>query len=239
MIKKRNGFLIFCLSFLPGAGEMYMGFMKMGVSLMSCFFLALVLAQMGLFDFMVLIATVVWFYGFFHVHNLAGMSDEMFYETKDEYLFPLAGQENEKILITGKYRKVVAVILIAIGVGGLLKSLYYMVASYLPETIRSILNNTVFYYLPRLAISIGIIVLGVYMIYGKKKQLEEENEQGAENVRNTETLRSAENVRNIETLQNAENVRNIETFQNSDNVQNVENARNAENVLISENVQNQ
>ena len=38
MRRKKSKFLTFIFSLLPGAGEMYMGFMKMGVSLMAEFF---------------------------------------------------------------------------------------------------------------------------------------------------------------------------------------------------------
>ncbi len=174
MTKKKNKFLTFICSLLPGAGEMYMGFMKMGVSLMSCFFLALILADSGVFDFMVVIAAIVWFYSFFHVHNLAGLPDEMFFEVKDVYLFPFAGKEGEQLMHTGKYRKVVAVILSFIGVSGLFKSYYYGVARYLPRAFRVILNDFLFYYLPKMVFSIAVIILGIYMIRGKKKQLEGE-----------------------------------------------------------------
>lgn len=178
MTKKKNKFLTFICSLLPGAGEMYMGFMKMGVSLMSCFFLAVMLVNMGMFDFMALIAAIVWFYSFFHVHHLAGLPDEMFFEVKDVYLLPFAGKEDEKIMITGKYRKVAAVILIFIGISGLLKSFYYVAADYFPFMVQVILSDLIFYYLPRSAFSIAIIVLGIYMIRGKKKQLEDESIQG-------------------------------------------------------------
>ncbi len=174
MTKKKNKFLTFIFSLLPGAGEMYMGFMKMGVSLMSCFFLTWMMASMGVFDLMILIATIVWFYSFFHVHNLAGLPDELFFEVKDAYLLPFAGKEDEK-MITGRYRKVVAVILIVIGVSGLLKSFYYVAAEYLPYMVQVILSDFVFYYLPRVAFSIAVIVFGIYMICGKKKQLDDES----------------------------------------------------------------
>ena len=36
--KKKNKFFTFLCSFLPGAAEMYMGFMKMGISLLVVFF---------------------------------------------------------------------------------------------------------------------------------------------------------------------------------------------------------
>lgn len=177
MTKKKNKFFTFIFSLLPGAGEMYMGFMKMGISLMVYFFLALMLADMGMSDFMILIAATVWFYSFFHVHNLAGMPDEMFYEVKDEYLLPFAKEEEEKSIITGKYRKVAAIVLILIGISGLLKSFYYVAARYFPQEVRWILSDFVFYYLPRMAFSIAVIVLGIYMIRGKKKQLEDESIQ--------------------------------------------------------------
>ena len=38
MTKKKSGFWTFVFSLLPGAAEMYMGFMKMGISLMGLFF---------------------------------------------------------------------------------------------------------------------------------------------------------------------------------------------------------
>lgn len=177
MIKKKNKFFTFIFSLLPGAGEMYMGFTKMGISLMLSFFLALMLADMGMSDFMILIAAIVWFYSFFHVHNLAGMPDEMFFEVKDEYLLPFAGKEDEKMMITGKYRKVAAIILIVIGVSGLLKSFFYVAVRYFPQEVCMILNDFIFYYFPRVVISIAVIVLGIYMIRGKKKQLDDESVQ--------------------------------------------------------------
>ena len=46
--KKKSRFLTFIFSFLPGAAEMYMGFMKNGFSLMMIFFLSFIPAM--LFD---------------------------------------------------------------------------------------------------------------------------------------------------------------------------------------------
>ena len=37
MQRKKSRFWLFLFSFMPGAGEMYMGFMKMGLSLMLGF----------------------------------------------------------------------------------------------------------------------------------------------------------------------------------------------------------
>ncbi len=175
MIRKKNGFLTFCFSLLPGAGEMYMGFMKMGVSLMSLFFLTLFMGDMVLNDSLFFVAVIVWFYSFFHVHNLAGLPDELFCEVKDAYLLPFVGEEYESLKFTKTCRRVVAVILIIIGASSLLKSFYYFIAHYLPADVRGILDDFGFYYLPRLAFSIAVILLGIYMIRGKKRQLENES----------------------------------------------------------------
>ena len=37
MYRKKNKFLTFIFALLPGAAEMYMGFMKMGLTLLSLF----------------------------------------------------------------------------------------------------------------------------------------------------------------------------------------------------------
>lgn len=96
MTKKRNGFLRFCCSLLPGAGEMYMGFMKMGLSLMSMFFGIIVAASIFELGPLAVLAVIAWFYSFFHVHNLAGLSDEEFYAVEDDYLFHLSGEGRER-----------------------------------------------------------------------------------------------------------------------------------------------
>lgn len=37
MTRKKRGFWTFCFSLIPGAGEMYLGFMKRGLSMMCLF----------------------------------------------------------------------------------------------------------------------------------------------------------------------------------------------------------
>ena len=85
--KKKSRFLSFCFSFLPGAAEMYMGFMKTGMSLMLVFFLLIAFSGWIQQTIIVLFDVVVWFYGFFHANHLAGLSDEEFAQVEDEYIF--------------------------------------------------------------------------------------------------------------------------------------------------------
>lgn len=185
MTHKKNGFWRFVFSLLPGAGEMYMGFMKMGVSLMSMFFVMIAIASYMDIGPMVFIALIAWFYSFFHVHNLAGLPDEEFYAVEDEYLFlPQESMEKGREMV-GAYRKTIAIILIVIGVVMTWKSAFRMLDNYIPAFIYRIIDD-ITYRIPQLAVGIAVIILGVHMISGKKKQLDtlEESakaEEGQEN----------------------------------------------------------
>ena len=158
MVSKKNGFFRFLWSFIPGAGEMYMGFMKQGVTLMAVFagIIAVAIAMNMVFFFFPL--PIIWFYSFFHVHNLASMSDEDFYAQEDNPLFDWKD--------------------------------YNLAVDIVWDFLR-ILNfpwrlwNQITYCVPQLVVSLLMIYFGVYLIRGKKKeldlQMEKEEAKGDEN----------------------------------------------------------
>lgn len=170
--KKKSGFITFCCSLFPGAGEMYLGFMKMGVSLMSLFIFLMILGNMLNIDSLLSIGIIVWFYSFFHVHNLAGLTENEYMNTKDEFLFNF-----DKILDADKkniekYRKVIAIILILFGTLLLWQGIKAAFLPLLPDFILRVISrmeNTV----PQILAGIGIIIGGFYMIKGKKEDMEE------------------------------------------------------------------
>lgn len=169
--KRKSGFLTFCFSFVPGAGEMYLGFMKMGISLMSLFWGIIAVSILLNLGIVMFVDVVIWFYSFFHVHNLAGMSDEEFLNTKDDYLFNLDMffKDNK---ITEKYRNIIAVGLIAVGALLLWNGLKYAFIPWIPDFLFRLLSrfeNTVM----RVLLGIGIIIAGFRMIKGKQEELKE------------------------------------------------------------------
>lgn len=169
--KKKSKFLTFCFSLLPGAGEMYMGFMRMGLSLMLLFFLLIFIpASLRLGSFSVL-AIVAWFYGFFHANHLASLSDEEFSLVKDEYLFGADLLTNGKDAAL-KYHKWVAAALIVAGVLLLWNTLTDMAYRRLPDYIYTAMN-IIGNYAPRILVAVFIIFIGVKMITGRKQQLAE------------------------------------------------------------------
>ena len=181
--KKKNRFLTFCFSLLPGAGEMYMGFMRMGLSLMLLFILSFMIPAALRLDELSVLALVVWFYGFFHANHLVSLTDEEFAKVEDEYLFgmdSIAGGRN----FVNKYRKGLAVVLIASGVLLLWNTLTDLAGRFLPQAVcdaMRIVGN----YAPRMLVAVVIIFIGVRMIQGRKEQLadleQKEEENGTEN----------------------------------------------------------
>lgn len=172
MTQRKNGFWRFMFSLLPGAGEMYMGFMKMGVSLMSVFFAIVAVAAFLDLGPLMFIAVVVWFYGFFHVHNIAGMPDEEFYAVEDDYLFKISVSEKQGKELIHTYRNVIAAVLIILGVMMTWKGIFSMLSSYIPEGLYWMIHD-IGERLPQIVVGIAIIILGIYMIRGKKQQLED------------------------------------------------------------------
>lgn len=177
MTKKKSKFWTFCFSLLPGAAEMYMGFMKMGVSLMCLFFGIFFLASFFAQGILVLADVIVWFYGFFHAHNLSSMDDEDFYALEDDYLFHLDGSGKEfwNQMVISRHRKIVAVVLILVGVSILWNNLLDLLDWLLPPIAREILYN-LGYRVPQLVLAVGVIAVGIWLIRGKKQELLEEEE---------------------------------------------------------------
>jgi hypothetical protein len=171
MIRKKSSFLTFCFSLLPGAGQMYMGFMRRGVSLMSFFFFLIFISTWLNLGPLMFIMPIIWFYAFFDTHNLRAMPDDEFYAMEDDYIFiPEFTKEKVRIL-QSKYRSVLAVALIVIGVSVLWNNLFDVFNGFMPFFITNHLRN-LGYYFPQLFIGAAIIALGVYLIRGKKKDLD-------------------------------------------------------------------
>lgn len=181
--KKKSRFLTFCFSLLPGAGEMYMGFMRMGVSLMLSFILVIMIPVALRLDELCAFGLVVWVYGFFHANHLAGLSDEEFANVQDSYLFGMDFLTGGRGLVN-RYQKGVAVVLIVAGVLMLWNTLTDMAYRFLPEVVYAAMRAAG-NYAPRILIAVLIILIGIRMIRGRKEQLanleQKEEENGKEN----------------------------------------------------------
>lgn len=113
---KKNGILTFLFAFVPGAGQMYQGYMKRGLSLITLFFLC-IMAGMLLLEQLVLTALIVWMYSFFDTFNLraqfiAGTAPA------DDYLVHFNTKDARLTLFFRDSHKLVGWALIALGCNG-------------------------------------------------------------------------------------------------------------------------
>ena len=119
MRRQRKGFLTWIASLIPGAGELYMGFEKQGVSLMILFWGSVALIAMLGMGWPIFLLPVIWFYSFFHVHNLKTMNPEEFYMVEDRYLLhmdELAKEfRSDKKGFFQSYRSIITILIILIG----------------------------------------------------------------------------------------------------------------------------
>lgn len=169
--KKKSSIFTFLCSFLPGAAEMYLGFMKMGSSLLALFFVSFMLASLfSPGDVFVLLAFIIWFYGFFHARNIAACDEEAFALLEDKFIWEEFTDEKPIKIPEKTGRKWIAIILILLGVGTLwsnFKSIIYnMIPDSMWESIYPIVDN-----IPKTVIAIVIIIIGVKMMLGKKEEL--------------------------------------------------------------------
>ena len=163
---------------MPGAAEMYMGFMKYGVSLMGLFFLCIMIPSVfRLSDAFAFLIVLVWFYGFFHARNLAAYDEGSLYELHDEYIWESFGSGLKFNSNSSAVRKWAAIALIFVGVMMLWGTLEDVLYTLIPEQLWRMLSPYV-ELIPQLAVSGLIIFIGIKLIQGKKEVLDG---NGAEN----------------------------------------------------------
>ena len=173
MQRKRNGFLTFCFSCLPGAGQMFLGFFKEGLSLMTAFFgLIFLISWLGIESLLFLIP-VIWFYAFFDALNKNSLSDSDFGQLEDHYLF-VNGFDEFKGFSLSKYRVVAAILIILLGINLLCNNVVDILTTF-GFTISYEAHQFFFRYIPQMGIAVLIIAAGVYLITGKRNTLNQDH----------------------------------------------------------------
>ena len=179
MYRKKNKFLTFLFALLPGAAEMYMGFMKMGLTLLSLFFGIVAAASWLGMEFLVFVALIVWIFSFFHAINLASLPDEKFAEIQDDYLIHL-----DSIGVKASNRRVrgiVAAVLIFIGILLCYNAVCGIIYRIYPKNWLSYMLQIINTQATQAICGIVIIVVGISMIRGKKRELDEEAQDDGNN----------------------------------------------------------
>lgn len=170
----KNGFLTFCFAFMPGAGQMYQGYMKRGLSLVSLFFGGFVLAWLA--EPLLVVMPIVWMYSFFDTFNLraqlgAGNAPA------DDFLIHLGRDESLERLLVRRH-KLFGWGLVALGgyilydefILGTLERLFwtYDVRNWMLRAVYELLREV-----PQLALCLALILLGLWLVRGPRTARED------------------------------------------------------------------
>ena len=169
-MNEKHGLLLFAASCIPACGEMYQGYMKRGVSILtvcSGIFILAVLLNIGALSILLL---PVWLFSFFDSYNLRTQL-RMGTQEPDAFLFGLGHTDREALgLLLQKRRSLVGWGLVGLGIW----ILYSTVAEWISDLFGQFFDNwwlrhVLSYDVPRLVVTVGILALGIWFIRGPSK----------------------------------------------------------------------
>lgn len=168
---KRSGLLTFFFSFVPGAGQMYQGYMKRGLSIILLFILPIIVGT-AFMPVLNALAAVVYMYSFFDSWNLKSMILDGT-NPEDDYLvhLNLAEEDFRKLLSTKNH--LIGWGFIILGSCGMYKSfvepmLYGLIAMMGDSPLRNTLSRLI-YSIPSLVVGVVFVMVGLWLIGGSKK----------------------------------------------------------------------
>lgn len=169
MTQRKSKSLTYLFALMPGAGQMYMGFMKLGTSIMIALF-ALIYLEIPL------LLPVLWFYAFFDAINKVNLDAEDFYQIEDHYLFDQSASFNSFTFISpAKKQQVFGILFLIVG--------FRMVWGVMRGVLSEFLSPRIYqmiYYVTRtgtsLCVAAIIILIGIKLITNEKKHLIESNQ---------------------------------------------------------------
>lgn len=165
---RKNGFLTFCFSFIPGAGQMYQGYMKRGGSLLIiltvlCMISVIISTPIMMFPILALFAYS--FFDTFNIRSRIGTNTQII----DEYIW----DNKEVIDIKAKFNitkrhNFVGILLIVFGLYILLNSVIGDLAYDIPylRIFARLLTN----YLPPIIIATICIMVGIKFISKREEK---------------------------------------------------------------------
>jgi len=164
---KINRLFLFIFACVPGAGQMYLGYMKRGLCLISAFcmniFVAAVISQ-----YLTILLAIVWMYSFFDTYDLRRkmLSGDF---PEDDYMFKFLADESICRLIRIRSR-FVGWILVGLGALALydnviMSTLHQLYDRY--DWIAPVIQ--VCRQLPDLVVAAVLILVGIWLVRGKNE----------------------------------------------------------------------
>ena len=171
-MKRKHGLLLFIASCIPGCGEMYQGYMKRGVSILTAFCAVFALAVFLEIGALAVLMIPLWLFSFFDSYNLRGQTDAQAEANPDAYLFGLSDMDSRRMSdLLQKRHSLVGWGMVILGVYVLFDTFVGRLMHLLCEWMGQWwLYDVVMRDVPRMVVTVGIIALGVWFIRGPKKE---------------------------------------------------------------------
>lgn len=175
-MKRKHGLLLFIASCIPGCGEMYQGYMKRGISILTAFCAVFALAVFLEIGALAVLMIPLWLFSFFDSYNLRGQTDAQAEANPDAYLFGLSDIDSRRMsALLQKRHSLVGWGLVILGIWIFYSTVADWVTDFLYQFFDAWwIGRILTYDVPRLAVTVGIIALGVWFIRGPKKEKAED-----------------------------------------------------------------
>ena len=171
-MKRKHGLLLFIAACIPCCGEMYQGYMKRGISILTAFCAVFALAVFLEIGALAVLMIPLWLFSFFDSYNLRGQTDAQAESNPDAYLFGLSDMDSRRMSdLLRKRHSLVGWGLVILGV----YVFYTTAADWVTDFFYQFfdawwIGRILSYDVPRLAVTIFIIALGVWFIRGPKTE---------------------------------------------------------------------
>ena len=174
-MKRKQGLLFFISSCIPGCGQMHQGYMKRGMSLLMTFCGIFAVAIFLGAGALTVLMVPVWLYAFFDSYNLRTQLDQGA-APEDAFLFGLSDMDSKQMFaLLQKRHSLVGWGLVILGVYLFYTTVVDWVTDFLGQFFDTWwIYNLLVYDVPRLAVTIGIIALGIWFIRGPRRAPAEE-----------------------------------------------------------------
>lgn len=172
--RTKNKFLTFCCALVPGAGQMYHGLLKKGLSVMILFFGVIALSAIVYMPILCISLPVIWFYSFFDTVNRMNMPLEELSMLNDNWLFydadlgkvsknkAVAGIIKERHLIFG-WALILLALWILLNMFVNTSMFYYFCKNFMNQQLYYVLQDSVSR-IPSLIIPLFCVILGFKLI---------------------------------------------------------------------------
>ena len=155
----KKDFLTFIFACIPGAGQMYYGYMKRGLSLITLFCIGVILG--AIVGPLIVVCPIVWMYSFFDTYDLVRRITRG--EPREDSLLFFENLESiaslRRVFPSGN--RIIGWVLIALGIWALYSSV-------IEPLISKILGWYVTNMIPTLVVAVLLILGGVWLLRGPR-----------------------------------------------------------------------